>query len=65
MRTTVTLDSSALDKLLKATHLKTKAKAVSFAIEQALRIKEIEKLEGYRGTVTIDRQVLRSRHFAR
>jgi len=65
MRTTVTLDSADLSKLLKTTGLKSKAKAVAYAVGQALRLKEIERLEALRGKVGIDRKVLKWRSLGR
>lgn len=65
MRTTVTLDSKDLTTLMKETGLKTKAKAVAYAVEQTLRLKEIEKLEKLCGKASFDRRVLKWRHFAR
>ena len=65
MRTTVTLESEALDKLVKVTGLGTKAKAVAYAVKQALRLKKIEDLEKLRGKTSLDRRVLRWRHLDR
>jgi len=65
MRTTVTLDSSDLQKLMKTAGIKTKSKAVAYAVEQALRLQNIEKLEHLRGKVSIDPRVLKWRNLAR
>jgi len=65
MRTTVTLESEALDRLVKVTGLRTKAKAVTYAVKQTLRLKKIEDLEKLRGKTSLDRRVLRWRHFDR
>jgi Arc/MetJ family transcription regulator len=65
MRTTVTLESEELDRLVKVTGLRTKAKAVTYAVKQALRLKKIEDLEKLRGKTSLDRRVLRWRHLDR
>jgi hypothetical protein len=65
MRTTVTLESSDLQKLMKVSKIKTKSKAVAFAVDQALRNQNIEILESLRGKVTIDKNTLKWRHIAR
>ena len=65
MRTTVTLESEELDRLVKVTGLRTKAKAVTYAVKQTLRLKKIEDLEKLRGKTSLDRRVLRWRHLDR
>ena len=65
MRTTVTLESGALDQLIKTTGFKSKAKAVSYAIEQTLRLKKIEQLEGLRGKVFFDKNRVQERGLGR
>ncbi len=65
MRTTVTLDHATIEKLMRTTNFKSKAKAVTYAIEETLRKKELEKLEKLWGKCTFDRRVLKWRHLAR
>ncbi len=65
MRTTVTLESTELRKLMKAVKIKTKSKAVAFAVDQALKLQNLEILESLRGKVSIDKRTLKWRHLAR
>jgi hypothetical protein len=65
MRTTVTLESSDLQKLMKVSKIKTKSKAVAFAVDQALRLQNVKILESLRGKVSIDKNTLKWRHLAR
>ncbi len=65
MRTTVTLESSDLKKLMKIAKIKTKSKAVAYAVDQALRLQNLETLESLRGKVSIDKKTLKWRHLAR
>ena len=65
MRTTVTLESSDLQKLMKVSKIKTKSKAVAFAVDQALRLQNVKILESLRGKVSIDKNTLKWRHLSR
>jgi len=65
MRTTVTLDSAKLDRLVREGRFKSKAKAVEQAVEDALRLRLVRTLSACRGKATFDRRVLKWRHLAR
>lgn len=65
MRTTVTLDSKDLDRLMRETGLKTKSGAVAFAVQEALRLKAIVRQDQQRGKATFNRRVTAWRHVAR
>lgn len=62
MRGTVTLDHNKLEELLKETKVKTKAKAVSIAIDEYLRRKKIEKIKSLKGKLTFDLTADEIRH---
>ena len=52
MRTTVTLDYDHLEQLLKETHAKSKAQAVSIAIDAFLINEKIQQLKALRGKLS-------------
>jgi len=62
MRTTVTVESSDIERLMAEMKFKSKAKAVAYALRQTLRLRNLEVLEAARGTVKINQRVLRDRH---
>lgn len=62
MRTTVTLDSSMVEELLKATKARSKAKAVSMAIEGYLKKRKIEKVKSMKGKLDFDISAEEIRH---
>jgi hypothetical protein len=49
MRSTVTLDKTKLDMLLEETNCRSKASAVSIAIDEYLRKKKMEKIKSMKG----------------
>ncbi len=49
MRSTVTLDKVKLDMLLEETQSRSKASAVSIAIDEYLKKKKIEKIKSMKG----------------
>ncbi len=65
MRTTVTLDGEKLARLMRGGRFKSKAKAVEFAVQEVLRLRTLDRLEALRGTVSIDKRVLKWRHIGR
>jgi len=65
MRTTVTLDSDDVKRLMQETGLKTKAGAVAYAVQEALRLKAIVRQDQQQGKATFDRRVQKWRHLAR
>lgn len=65
MRTTVTLESSDVVRLMRETGLKSKAKAVGYAVKEALRLKAIARQDRMCGKATFDRRVARWRHLDR
>jgi Arc/MetJ family transcription regulator len=65
MRTTVTLESADVVRLMRETGLKSKAKAVGYAVKEALRLKAIVRQDGMCGKASFDRRVARWRHLGR
>ena len=65
MRTTVTLDGKKLCELLTETGAKSKAEAVSTAIDDYLRRKRIEKIKALKGTLEFDLTAEEIRHYER
>ena len=49
MRSTVTLDKAKLDILLEETQSRSKASAVSIAIDEYLKKKKMEKIKSMKG----------------
>lgn len=62
MRTTVTLDGKKLSELLTETGAKSKAEAVSKAVDDYLRRKRIEKIKALKGTLEFDLTAEEIRH---
>ena len=62
MRTTVTLDGKKLSELLNETGAKSKAEAVSKAVDDYLRRKRIEKIKALKGTLEFDLTAEEIRH---
>jgi Uncharacterized protein conserved in bacteria (DUF2191). len=54
MRTTVTLDGEKLSKLLSETGARSKAEAVSTAIDDYLKRRRIERIKALKGTLEFD-----------
>ncbi|MEI6125148.1 MAG: type II toxin-antitoxin system VapB family antitoxin [Pseudomonadota bacterium] len=54
MRTTLNISDNLLKELYKYSHVKSKTKAISFAIEDFVKRKRIEHLTSLPGSVTID-----------
>lgn len=53
MRTTLNIDSLLIKQLLEATHEKSKTRAITIAIKDYLRKKQIKKILSYQGSVDI------------
>jgi len=64
-RTTVTMESADVERLMRETGLKSKAKAVNYAVREALRLKAIERQDHMCGKATFDRRAADWRHLAR
>lgn len=62
MRATVTLDGKKLSELLSETGAKSKAEAVSTAIDDYLRRKSIEKIKALKGNLEFDLTAEEIRH---
>ncbi len=54
MRTTLNIDDSLVNRLLKVTHEKSKTKAITIAIKEYLKKKNIEKILSYQGKLKIE-----------
>ncbi|MCP4042335.1 MAG: type II toxin-antitoxin system VapB family antitoxin [Gammaproteobacteria bacterium] len=54
MRTTLNIDDSMMAELLKRTHEKSKTRAVTIAIENFLKKKQIEDILSYQGNLEIE-----------
>ena len=65
MRTTINLEKEELARLLSATHLKNKSKAVRIAIGEFLRKERLKKIDLSRGNFSFDMTVLNARHNVR
>lgn len=65
MRTTINLEKEKISKLLNATHLKNKSKAIRIAIDEFLRKQRLKKIEAMRGKFGFAEKVLDARHYAR
>ena len=55
MRTTINLEKEELNRLLIATHLKNKSKAVRIAIGEFLRKERLKKIDLLRGNFSLIR----------
>lgn len=62
MRTTVTIEKDKLDILMKETKSKSKASAVTIAIDEYLRTKKIERILSLRGKLDFDLTADEIRH---
>ncbi len=62
MRTTITMEQEALNKLLKETKAKSKASAVKIAINEYLKRKKIEKIKSMKGKLNFDLSADEIRH---
>ena len=65
MRTTVTIDDRLLRQLLATTRSRSQSQAIRVAVEGYVRQQKIAALDRFRGTVRLDRRVLRWRHAQR
>lgn len=65
MRTTVTLDSHRLVQLLRQTKAKSKARAVSIAVDAFLANEKIQHLKSLKGTLSFRSYRPSLRHRAR
>lgn len=65
MRTTVTMEDRLLRQLLATTHSRSQSEAIRTAVEGYVRQQKIAALDRLRGTVRLDRRVLRWRHAQR
>ncbi|MDR4496761.1 MAG: type II toxin-antitoxin system VapB family antitoxin [Candidatus Scalindua sp.] len=54
MRTTLNIDDFLMKKLLEATHEKSKTRAITIAIKDFLKKKQIKKILSYQGTFDIE-----------
>ena len=54
MRTTLTLDSKLVDRVIEVTSAKTKTRAVTIALEEYVRRSKINKLRALLGRVDLD-----------
>jgi hypothetical protein len=55
MRSTITIEKSILDRLLKETKARTKAAAVKIAINEYLKRRKIEEIMAMKGKLEFDR----------
>lgn len=54
MRTTLNIDDLLMKRLLEATHEKSKTRAITIAIKDFLKKKQIKKILSYQGTLDIE-----------
>ena len=62
MRSTVTLDKAKLDLLLEETACRSKASAVTIAIDEYLKRKKIEKIKSMKGKLEFNLSAEEIRH---
>ena len=62
MRSTVTLDKAKLDMLLEETECRSKASAVSIAIDEYLKKKKMEKIKSMKGKLEFTMSAEEIRH---
>ncbi len=62
MRSTITIEQEALNRLLKETKAKSKASAVKIAINEYLKRKKIEKIKSMKGKLKFDLSADEIRH---
>ena len=54
MRTTLNIDDFLINKLLECTHEKSKTRAITIAIKEYLKKKNLEKILSYQGKLDIE-----------
>ncbi len=54
MRTTLNIDDLLMKRLLEVTHETSKTRAITIAIEEFLKKKQIKKILSYQGTLDIE-----------
>lgn len=54
MRTTLDLPVDLLDEAMQATHIKTKTKVITIALEELIRKSKIAELKEFKGKVDLD-----------
>ena len=65
MRTTITMDSVIVERLLRETKAQSKAKAVTIAVDEYLRRRQLEKIKSLKGKLKFDVSAEKLRHFER
>lgn len=65
MRTTVTIESEIINKLLQETKAKSKTQAVKIAVNDYLRRKKLERIIGLKGKLDFELSAEELRHFER
>lgn len=65
MRSTITIEQEALNRLLKETKAKSKASAVKIAINEYLKKRKIEKIKSMKGKLKFDLSADEIRHHER
>ncbi|MEE8329356.1 MAG: type II toxin-antitoxin system VapB family antitoxin [Thermodesulfovibrionia bacterium] len=65
MRSTITIEQEALNRLLKETKAKSKASAVKIAINEYLKRRKIEKIKSMKGKLKFDLSADEIRHSER
>jgi len=54
MRTTLNIDENLVNQLLEATHEKSKTRAITIAINDYLKKKNLRKILSYQGNLSIE-----------
>ncbi len=65
MRTTVTLETRKLDRLMRVTRARSKAAAVSRAVDEYLKIEASRSIKALKGTLRFDLTAEEIRHRGR
>lgn len=65
MRTTVTIESATINKLVQETKAKSKTQAVTIAINDYLRRKKLEEIMRLKGRLDFELSAEELRHFER
>jgi hypothetical protein len=65
VRTTITIEADRVNRLLEETGAKSKTKAVSIAIDEYLRRKQLAKVSQLRGKLDFELTANEIRHFER
>lgn len=65
MRTTVTIEAEAVNKLLQETKAKSKTQAVTIAVNEYLRRKKLERIMRLKGKIDFEVSAEELRHFER